>query len=326
MATPILEVRNLRAHFHTRRGIVKAVDGVSFDIHEGETLAIVGESGSGKTVCQLSYLRLLPEPPLKIMGGEVLFDRQQNLLNCSPAQMRAVRGNKISMIFQEPMTSLNPYLTIGTQLTEPLRAHAKLSKKDAQREAMAALDRTGISDTQRALKYYPHEFSGGMRQRVMIAMALTTKPRLLIADEPTTALDVTVQAQILTLLKDIQKETGMAVLFITHDLGVVASVADRVVVMYAGKVMEKGNVDQIFYETQHPYTQALLQSTPRIDIPQGKLPAIAGSAPDLARLGAGCPFQGRCPHERAICETAFPAVKTYLPGHDAYCHLEGMPL
>ena len=325
MAKTVLEVRDLKAHFHTRRGIVKAVDGVSFDVREGETLSIVGESGSGKTVCQLSYLRLLPEPPLKIAGGEVIFDGDTDLLKCRPRELRALRGSQISMIFQEPMTSLNPYLTVGTQLTEPLRAHQKMSRAKATVAALTALERVGIGDGARRLNQYPHEFSGGMRQRVMIAMALTTKPRLLIADEPTTALDVTVQAQILTLLKEIQKETGMAMVFITHDLGVVASLADRVVVMYAGRVMEKGTVDQIFFETQHPYTQGLLQSTPRIDIPQGKLPAIRGSAPDLSRLGEGCPFHGRCPHQRDACERLFPPLKHYPPEHDAYCHLEGLP-
>lgn len=324
MATPVLEVRNLKAHFYTRRGIVRAVDDVSFEVMPGETLAIVGESGSGKTVTQLSYLRLLPEPPLKILGGEVLFGGY-DLLQCSTKELRSIRGHHISMIFQEPMTSLNPYLTVGTQLCEPLQVHLKLSRPEAEQEATRALERVGIADARSALKSYPHEFSGGMRQRVMIAMALTTKPKLLVADEPTTALDVTVQAQILDLLRDIQKETGMAIVFITHDLGVVASIADRVAVMYAGKVMERGTVDQIFYETQHPYTYALLQSTPRIDVPQGKLPAIGGAPPDLSRLGDGCPFVGRCRHQRDVCERQFPDVKSYPPRHDAYCHLEGLP-
>ncbi len=321
MATPILDVKNLKAYFHTRRGIVRAVDDVSFQVYPGETVAIVGESGSGKTVCQLSYLRLLPEPPLRIEGGEVLLEGTGDLLKATSAQMRFVRGNQVSLIFQEPMTSLNPYLTVGTQLTEPLRAHRKMSKKEALREAVIAVERVGMADAESALGRYPHEFSGGMRQRVMIAMALTTKPRLLIADEPTTALDVTVQAQILTLLREIQKETGMAVLFITHDLGVVASIADRVVVMYAGKVMESGTVDQIFYETRHPYTRALMQSTPRIDLAQYTLPAIGGMPPDLSRLGNGCPFWGRCPQQFAVCETEMPKTKTAGEGHRALCHL-----
>jgi oligopeptide transport system ATP-binding protein len=325
MGKTVLDVRNLKAHFHTRRGIVRAVDEVSFSVREGETVGIVGESGSGKTVCQLSYLRLLPEPPLRIEGGEVLFNGQTDLLKQSPEQMRRIRGKEISMIFQEPMTSLNPYLTVGTQLTEPLRIHLGLDKTRALAEAAAALERVGIADAGAALKRYPHEFSGGMRQRVMIAMALTTKPKLLIADEPTTALDVTVQSQILDLLKDIQKETGMAILFITHDLGVVASIAHEVVVMYAGKIMERGTANDVFYSTQHPYTHALLQSTPRIDIAQGKLPAIGGTPPDLTRLSQGCPFTGRCKHQRDACERSFPPVKHFPPGHDAYCHLEGLP-
>ena len=326
MATPVLEVKNLKAYFHTRRGVVRAVDGVSFEIHPGEVVSIVGESGSGKTVCQLSYLRLLPEPPLKIEGGEVLLDGKQNLLKATPSQIRFVRGNQISMVFQEPMTSLNPYLTVGTQLIEPLIVHRKLSRKEALRDAMAALDRVGIADSTEAIKRYPHEFSGGMRQRVMIAMALTTKPKLLIADEPTTALDVTVQSQILSLLRDIQKDTGMAILFITHDLGVVASIADKVVVMYAGKVMEKGAVDPIFYETQHPYTHALMRATPRTDIPQERLQAIPGTAPDLTRLAKGCPFWGRCEHQLSVCENTFPPAKRFAPLHETYCHLEGLPV
>jgi oligopeptide transport system ATP-binding protein len=325
MAKPVLEVRNFQAFFHTRTGVIRAVDNVSFKVQEGETLGVVGESGSGKTVCQLSYLRLLPEPPLRIHSGEVVLNGSLDLLKQTPAGMRTIRGSQISMIFQEPMTSLNPYMTVGSQIMEPLRIHLNLTRKEATIEVSRALDRVGIADVKSALNRYPHEFSGGMRQRVMIAMALTTKPKLLIADEPTTALDVTVQAQILELLRSIQKETGMAIVFITHDLGVVASIAHEVVVMYAGKVMERGNVEQLFYQTQHPYTHALLQSTPRIDINQGKLPAIGGVPPDLSRLQEGCPFFGRCVHKRAICEGTFPEVKVTPPGHEAYCHLEGLP-
>ncbi len=326
MSTPVLEVRNLKAHFFTRRGVIPAVDDVSFEVREGETLGIVGESGSGKTVTQLSYLRLLPEPPLRILGGQAILEGHHDLLQLSPKKMRAIRGHKISMIFQEPMTSLNPYLTIGTQLCEPLQVHLRMDRKQATKEAIAAMERVGLADAEAALKRYPHEFSGGMRQRAMIAMALTTRPRLLIADEPTTALDVTVQAQILKLLKDIQKETGMAIVFITHDLGVVASVADKVAVMYAGHVMERGSVDQIFYETQNPYTHALLQSTPRIDLSQGKLPAIGGTPPDLSRLGAGCPFVDRCVHHRDACSRVLPELKWFPPDHESLCHLEGLPV
>ena len=322
---PILEVNNLVAHFHTRRGIVRAVDGVSFSIGEGETVGVVGESGSGKTVCQLSYLRLLPEPPLRIKGGEAKLEGL-DLLKATPAQLRSIRGNHVSMIFQEPMTSLNPYLTVGKQLCEPLQIHAKMSRAEAAKEAARALERVGIADAEKALGRYPHEFSGGMRQRVMIAMALTTKPKLLIADEPTTALDVTVQAQILQLLRDIQKETGMAILFITHDLGVIASIAQKVVVMYAGRVMERGTVDEVFHSTRHPYTQALLRSTPRLDIDQGKLPTIPGNPPDLSRLGEGCPFFGRCSYQMPVCESAFPPARTGAnPEHQGYCHLETLP-
>ncbi|MBY0370150.1 ABC transporter ATP-binding protein [bacterium] len=322
---PVLEVKDLVAHFYTRRGVVRAVDGVSFTIHEGETVGVVGESGSGKTVCQLSYLRLLPEPPLRILGGSALLEGGLDLLKASPNQLRSIRGNRVSMIFQEPMTSLNPYLTVGTQLCEPLQIHGLLSRKDAAIQATAALERVGIADASAALKRYPHEFSGGMRQRVMIAMALTTKPKLLIADEPTTALDVTVQAQILQLLRDLQKETGMAILFITHDLGVIASIAHRVVVMYAGRVMERGTVDEVFYQTQHPYTQALLRSTPRLDVDQGKLSSIPGSPPDLTRLGDGCPFYGRCAYQRDACVRVYPPLRLTPTQHAAYCHLEGLP-
>ncbi len=283
---PILELKNLTASFHTRRGIVKAVNGISFSVAKGETLGIVGESGSGKSVTQLSYLRLLPSPPLRIEGGEALF-RGENLLTMSDEKMRGVRGDKISMIFQEPMTSLNPYLKIGTQLIEPLTIHRNMSKKDAWKDAIGALERVGISGPEKAMESYPHEFSGGMRQRVMIAMALTTKPEVLIADEPTTALDVTVQAQILDLLRGIQRETGMAIVLITHDLGVVAGLADRILVMYAGRVMEQGNAEEIFYRTGHPYTQALLRSTPRIDRPPLRKSSVATTFASTTGLCSG---------------------------------------
>lgn len=321
---PLLEVKDYRAHFYTRRGIVRAVDGVSYSLEPGETLGIVGESGSGKSVSQLSYLRLLPSPPLKIVGGEVLF-KGKDLLKMSPRELRRLRGKSISMIFQEPMTSLNPYLKIGTQLIEPLRLHEILSKKDAMIRAGEALERVGIPNPGKALDSYPHEFSGGMRQRVMIAMALTTRPEVLIADEPTTALDVTVQAQILELLKSLQKDSRMAIILITHDLGVVAGVADRVLVMYAGNVLEEGNAQQIFYDSRHPYTMALLKSTPRLDVEQEKLPIIGGTPPDLMRLGAGCPFYERCSYRMDVCTTKFPEIKRFVPPHRSYCYLEGRP-
>lgn len=318
METPILELKNYQAEFHTRRGIVKAVNGISFKLHKGETLGIVGESGSGKSVTQLSYLRLLPSPPLKIIGGEVRY-RGRDMLTMSHEELRQIRGNKISMIFQEPMTSLNPYLRISSQLVEPLVLHRKMSKKQAEGEAIKALERVGIPSAASAMKSYPHEFSGGMRQRVMIAMALTTNPEVLVADEPTTALDVTVQAQILELLKSIQKDTGMSIILITHDLGVVAGLADRILVMYAGRIMEEGNASQVFYESQHPYTHALLKSTPRIDIPQGVLPTIGGTPPDLSKLGVGCPFYERCSYRKELCTKSFPQARQLGGGHEAYC-------
>lgn len=318
---PILEIKDLKAHFHTRRGIVKAVNGISYSLAPGETLGIVGESGSGKSVSQLSYLGLLPSPPLKIESGEVLY-KGQDLLKMPLGKLRDLRGNKISMIFQEPMTSLNPYLKIGTQLVEPLVIHKGASKAEAWKKSIESLERVGIPDAEKALNVYPHEFSGGMRQRVMIAMALTTDPEVLIADEPTTALDVTVQAQILELLKKIQADTKMAIILITHDLGVVAGLADRIVVMYAGRVFEAGTADQIFYQSQHPYTKALLKSTPRIDIEQSALPVIGGGAPDLSKVGNGCPFYDRCGYRIDVCTKEFPVAKSLGSHHASFCHVE----
>lgn len=312
-----------QAYFYTRRGIVKAVNGISYDVYPGQTLAVVGESGSGKSVSQLSYLGLLPSPPLRIVGGQVLF-HGQDLLKTSESDLRKIRGDKIAMIFQEPMTSLNPYLKIGTQLIEPLVIHRNQSKKDAWKAASKALERVGISRPDHAMNAYPHEFSGGMRQRVMIAMALTTEPELLIADEPTTALDVTVQAQILELLKAVQKETKMAMILITHDLGVVAGSADEVVVMYAGRVFEKGTVDDIFYRSQHPYTRALLRSTPRLDKNEKELPVIQGNPPDLTQVSQGCPFYERCSYREAICLEEFPRESSLGNKHKRFCHAENI--
>ncbi len=318
----LLKIQDLRVSFHTRRGIARAVNGLSLEIEKGETLCLVGESGSGKSVSQMSYLGLLPMPPMKIDGGSVEFEGT-NLLSLSSAQLRHYRGNQISMIFQEPMTSLNPYLKIGFQVAEPLRIHNKtISKKDALIQAQGALERVGIKDSAHALNAYPHEFSGGMRQRVMIAMSLLTRPKLLIADEPTTALDVTVQAQILDLLKDLQKETGMSILFITHDLGVVAGIADRVLVMYGGRSFEYGNAEDIFYRSGHPYTQALLRSMPRVDRPATEIPSIPGLPPDITRLKSGCPFYERCSLKKEICENTFPQVRSLSPNHQTYCHVE----
>ena len=319
--TPVLSLKNYQAFFHTRRGVIKAVNGISYDVFPGQTLAVVGESGSGKSVSQLSYLGLLTGSPLQIMGGEVLF-HGEDLLKMNDSRLRAIRGDKIAMIFQEPMTSLNPYLKIGTQLIEPLVIHRKKSKQEAWKLGVEALERVGISRAAASMEAYPHEFSGGMRQRVMIAMALTTDPEVLIADEPTTALDVTVQAQILELLKSIQKEKKMAMILITHDLGVVANSADQVVVMYAGKIFEKGSVDDIFYRSRHPYTQALLRSTPRIDRSDGPLPAIAGNTPDLLMLKEGCPFAERCTFKETVCEERFPEANVLGPQHIRFCHSE----
>jgi oligopeptide transport system ATP-binding protein len=321
---PLLEVKNYQAHFYTRRGIVKAVDGLNFTLHRGETLGIVGESGSGKSVSQLSYLRLIPSPPLKIVGGEVLF-KGKDILRMTPSELRKIRGKSISMIFQEPMTSLNPYMRISAQLIEPLMIHEKLSKKDALKKAQEALERVGIANAGKALASFPHEYSGGMRQRVMIAMALTTNPELLIADEPTTALDVTVQAQILDLLRDIQKDTGMSIIMITHDLGVMAGIADRVLVMYAGHILEDGTAEDVFYRSHQPYTLALLKSTPRIDIPQGVLPMISGAPPDLSKLPPGCPFYERCDYRMNVCQSKFPAPRQISSKHQSFCYLEDRP-
>jgi len=318
---PLLKIIDYRAYFRTRRGVVRAVDHLSYEIHAGETLGIVGESGSGKSVSQLSYLGLLPKPPLEIVGGEVFF-QGQDILKFNQNQLRQIRGSEIAMIFQDPMSSLNPYLKIGTQLIEPIQVHLGKTKKQAWSQGIGALERVGISDAEEAMNSYPHEFSGGMRQRVMIAMALTTKPKLLIADEPTTALDVTVQAQILDLLKDIQKETNMAIILITHDLGVVANISDRIVVMYAGKIFEQGTAESIFYQPAHPYTKALLKSTPRIDQAESRLSVIQGNPPDLSRLGSGCPFYDRCDYRISDCEIAFPNARKPEPNHQSFCHVE----
>lgn len=319
--TPILSLKNYQAFFHTRRGVVKAVNGISYNVFPGKTLAIVGESGSGKSVSQLSYLGLLKGSPLRIMGGEVLF-QGKDLLKLDESSLRSIRGDKISMIFQEPMTSLNPYLKIGTQLIEPLLIHRGKTKRDAWKQGIEALERVGIARAAASMDAYPHEFSGGMRQRVMIAMALMTDPQVLIADEPTTALDVTVQAQILELLKSLQKEKQMAIILITHDLGVVANSADDVVVMYAGRVFEKGAVDDVFYRSRHPYTQALLRSTPRLDLSEKELPTIPGNTPDLITLKAGCPFADRCSYKEELCDEKFPDESLVGKGHSRFCYSE----
>ena len=315
---PLLEVTDLRTFFHTRNGVVRAVDGVSFALEKGETLGLVGESGSGKSVTCQSLLRLVPQPPAQL-AGRALF-AGTDLLSCPAPELRAIRGRRIGMIFQDPMTSLNPYLRISEQLIEPLLIHEKLSRRDALARGLAMLEAVGINDAAARLHHYPHEFSGGMRQRVMIAMALIARPELLIADEPTTALDVTVQAQILDLIRRLQRELGMAVIFITHDLGVVAGLCDRVQVMYAGRIVESATTTDLFARPQHPYTRALQRSIPALQPKGAELFTIPGLPPDLSRLPPGCPFAPRCEFAVEQCRTgdAPPLVET-KPAHHSAC-------
>jgi oligopeptide transport system ATP-binding protein len=289
----LLEVTDLRTYFHTRSGVYRAVDGVSFSVDRGETLGIVGESGSGKSVTCYSIMGLVPQPPGRIESGRAMFDGV-DLLHCRPEQARAIRGKRVAMIFQDPMTSLNPYLRVSEQLIEPLLIHEKISRRDALKRGLEALEAVGINDATRRIHLYPHEFSGGMRQRVMIAMALITRPELLIADEPTTALDVTVQAQILELIRGLQRDHGMAVIFITHDLGVVSGLCDRVQVMYAGRIIETADVRTLFYAPRHPYTRALQRSIPSLQAKGSELYTIRGMPPDLSKPLPGCPFAERC--------------------------------
>ena len=315
----LLSVEGLKTHFFSRSGVVKAVDGITYDVREGETLAIVGESGCGKSVGALSIMRLVASPPGRIVDGHVLFDGM-DLLEMSEQQMRTIRGNRIAMIFQEPMTSLNPVLTIGKQITESLQLHLKMEGGEAERRAVELLDMVGIPDASSRLKQYPHQFSGGMRQRVMIAMAMSCNPKLLIADEPTTALDVTIQAQILELIKDISQQLGTAVIIITHNLGVVARYADRVNVMYAGKIIERGTALDIYENPQHPYTQGLLESVPRLDESRKtRLESIEGAPPDLMDLPAGCAFRPRCRYAVDRCAEEVPPLMPVADGHTAAC-------
>jgi peptide/nickel transport system ATP-binding protein len=315
---PLLRLEDLRTHFFTDDGVVRAVDGVSFEVREGETLAVVGESGSGKSVTSLSILRLIAEPPGKIVGGRILF-RGKNLLELGPRAMRAIRGKEISMIFQEPMTSLNPVYTCGEQIMEALVLHEKLDRKAARARTIEMLKLVGISSPEQRVDEYPHQMSGGMRQRVMIAMALACKPSILIADEPTTALDVTIQAQILELLKHLQDVLGMAVLLITHDLGVVAETADRVAVMYAGQVVEYCDVNAAFKRTLHPYTAGLLDALPRLGVKQESLRVIPGNVPDPSRFPSGCRFHPRCPVAQQRCRESEPPVLTFDGDHQSRC-------
>jgi len=328
MSTRLLEIENLKVHFHTPEGIARAVDGVSFHLDAGETIGLVGESGCGKSVTSLSILGLIPSPPGEIESGKIKFGGH-NLLDFEAERLRKIRGHEISMIFQEPMTSLNPVLPIGRQVAEPLRIHQGLSKADALEKATRWLDHVKIPAAAKRLNDYPHQLSGGMRQRVMIAMAMVCGPKLLIADEPTTALDVTIQAQILSLMNRLKDELTMSMLLITHDLGVVAQMAARVVVMYAGQIVEEAGVGEIFDRPFHPYTQGLLKSMPRIGdgLSEGKqrLSEIPGIVPVLTEIIKGCKFADRCPHAFEVCRQTQPQLLPVGQGHRARCWLKEYP-
>ncbi|MFF2450265.1 ABC transporter ATP-binding protein [Neobacillus sp. NPDC058068] len=317
----VLQVNDLHVSFSTYGGEVKAVRGVSFDLHKGETLAIVGESGCGKSVTSQSIMRLIPEPPGKIRGGEIIF-KNMDLIKLKEPELRKIRGANISMIFQDPMTALNPTITIGEQIMEGIIQHEKLTRAQAKRVAVDMLTLVGIPNPEIRLKQYPHQFSGGMRQRIVIAMALVCRPDVLIADEPTTALDVTIQAQILELFRDIQKKTGVSIILITHDLGVVAQVADRIAVMYAGRIVELGTRREIFYKPQHPYTKGLLQSVPRLDAEKAELVPIPGTPPDLFSPPVGCAFAARCPYAMEVCERVYPFKTHISQQHQVDCWLQ----
>lgn len=316
----ILEVKNLKTYFYTHEGVVKAVDGVSFDLKVGETIGIVGETGSGKSVTALSILGLIPQPPGKIIDGEVLFDGK-DLLKMDARELQKYRGNRISFIFQDPMTSLNPVFTIGNQLMESIVIHRKMKKREAMEECIKLLGMVGIPEPEKRLGSYPHEFSGGMRQRVMIAMAIANSPSVLIADEPTTALDVTIQAQILELIDELKTKTRSSVILITHDLGVIAKYANRVMVMYAGKAVEFSTVDNIYYNPLHPYTMGLMGSVSRLDeVERGKLKSIKGLPPSLIDLPEGCAFHVRCDYVKDYCEKELPPLVEIEKGHLVSCY------
>src|SRR6266576_2382495 len=315
----LLSVRDLRTYFETEDGTVKAVDGISFELKQGETLGIVGESGSGKSVANLSLMRLIPDPPGKIVSGTIMFDGR-DLLTLPPREVRDLRGKRIAMIFQDPMTSLNPFMRVSKQLMEVTQLHLGHTKEEARAHAIKMLEHVGIPDARERVDSYPHEFSGGMRQRVMIAMALSCQPELLIADEPTTALDVTIQAQILELIKRLKAETCASVILITHDLGVVAGMTDRIIVMYAGKIFEQAATNELFQRPGNPYTRGLLRSVPDPTAEQGKLYQIPGQPPDLARLPIGCPFAPRCESAEEICTREFPPFVALTRDHHSLCH------
>ena len=318
MNQPLLVVEDLKTHFFTRRGVTKAVDGVSFTLDAGETLALVGESGSGKSMTCLSLVRLVPEPAGRIVSGRVVFDGE-DLLEKSASEMRRVRGKQIAMVLQDPMTSLNPALTIGTQVAEVLRLHQRVRGASVRTRVLQALDRLRIPGADNRLRHYQHQLSGGMRQRVSSAIAMACAPRLLIADEPTTSLDVTIQAQYLDLLKEVQAACGLAVILVTHDFGIVAANADRVAVMYAGRIVEMGTTAQVFDRPGHPYTRALLRCLPDAGHARHELVEIDGQPPDLMRLPPGCAFAPRCPERRPICEQATPPLVKFDDGHAAHC-------
>ncbi|WP_077213410.1 ABC transporter ATP-binding protein [Bacillus dakarensis] len=317
----VLQVQDLHVSFKTYGGEVKAVRGVTFDLHKGETLAIVGESGCGKSVTSQSIMKLIPNPPGKITNGKILF-KEKGLVQLTDKEMRKIRGADISMIFQDPMTALNPTLKVGDQITEGIIQHKNISRDEARKKAVEMLQLVGIPSPESRMKQYPHQFSGGMRQRIVIAMSLVCEPEVLIADEPTTALDVTIQAQILDLFRDIQKKTGVSIILITHDLGVVAQVADRIAVMYAGKIVETGNRREIFYKAQHPYTKGLLNSVPRLDVESGDLKPIDGSPPDLFSPPHGCAFAARCQYTMEVCEKVYPFETKLSDEHLVECWLQ----
>jgi oligopeptide/dipeptide ABC transporter ATP-binding protein len=317
---PLISVRDLRTYFYTDAGVARAVDGVSFDIEQGKTLALVGESGCGKSVSALSVLRLIPNPPGRIEGGSIVFDGT-NLLDLTEPAMRGMRGNNISMIFQEPMTSLNPVFRIGGQIAAAIRVHKDVSKAEARNQAVELLKKVGIPAPEQRVDDYPHQLSGGMRQRVMIAMALACGPKLLIADEPTTALDVTIQAQILELLSQLQDETGMAILLITHNLGIVADLADDVAIMYAGKIVERGPIREVYRAPQHPYTVGLFASLPSMHHRGDRLATIRGQVPAATRFPDGCRFYPRCPHAMDVCEPNEPPLIAQSDVHRVACWL-----
>ncbi len=321
MAT-VLEVKGLKTQFFTQDGVVKAVNGISYDLNEGETLGLVGESGCGKSVSVMSLMRLIPMPPGRIVGGEAIFEGR-DLMKINDDEMRSVRGNKIAMIFQDPMTSLNPVLTIGQQVSEALQLHLGMSKSEGRQRTIELMEMVGIPSAADRVDDYPHQFSGGMRQRVMIAMGLSCNPQILIADEPTTALDVTIQAQIVDLVKKLRDEIGMAIIWITHDLGVVAGLADRMAVMYAGFIVEEAPVKDLYGNPRHPYTLGLLGSLPRLDEERGRrLVSIEGLPPDLIALPQGCPFYARCDYRIEKCQTENPLLEPVGPNHKVACWVD----